>query len=439
MIIKFLPIIFVAVLCFNSLTVSAKRIVLDFSDATLSPTSQTSSSCTFEYDGIELKFGKAELRTQFGDLKVSDSNSYVKTSGNYYIRNIIFYFNTAITAGQKNIIYSYHPENSTNYTDDTTLYSNENSDATYSSQIEAFTKNLKFKSSNGKTMYFSKIVVYYADINDVESVSSASEFNHNADQGIYSFSNSLIVNRVESENVKVNVEGEDVDVKMYLIYAADETGAVCISVPENAFSESLTLPKANQTLSNLAGLLTISYNSDDTFRKEPVMKWTEEYPITYEIGESVSTTTNVITKIDATKIMMDENVNREFLLSTFEVKYIENLPYYVSTEDTSISIPINDRFNVLETTTLADISSNVNFILGKVESEGDTNENIGSSEYVAYPVYSGVSAGIGNVSEGIEQECVKYYNLQGAIVEKPHVGGIYIRQCGQTVEKIVVR
>ena len=140
----------------------------------------------------------------------------------------------------------------------------------------------------------------------------------------------------------------------------------------------------------------------------------------------------IISDINPLDVANDININREFLLTSMILVYVEDCPYYASIDsETEILLPVKDRFGVLNS--LINESGEANFILSKEYSDD-------ISEYVAYPLDKESLTDLDSVYDNYENEDfreVKYFDINGIPLQTPPSSGIYIKVSKNGVEKVI--
>lgn len=430
--INFLRITFILLIIFslNSFTAKSKKVVFDFSDLSLEHTYKDKSNDYDEYvfkkDGAEIIFKDANWKVadNYYYLKIKKSstiNSYINlTNANAEISRVVFKFHS----GSNNNKITYSIDNR-----DESLDMSEINDSFYSA-CDVNVSSFYFKSTLGNSL-IKEIIVYYTDKSQIETVGSSIEFNNNSNGGVYSISVPLHVFRVEKVKRQYidGISGEEFIESTNEIYVSDGSGGICISIPDNMIQNDFILPIRGTVLNNLTGKLQVNYNTDDSFSSTPLMVCDDENIITYNIDNNITQELFVITDIEPFNILQDKYLNREFLLSNMELRYIDNAPYYLSLDSSEIIIPIVDKFGALNS--LSNESGQANFILSKSMIEGYS--------YVAYPVEKERLTDIKSFDHLIEsEENVRYFDIKGNAVYNPSETGVYIRISKYGVEKIFI-
>lgn len=445
---KVIRLLLIALLGIMTQNVVAKKTVIDFSDATLSPSIEDVSGndydkYVFEVEDIKITFKEAQWKVSetYHYLRIKDSsthNSEISIGGETStITRVLFCFNPVYPAGNGKLKLNdgsgdenISPYQSTEKLTASTLWC---------SAWEGNTRKLNFCAPEGNVS-LSKIIIYYdKDTTTAEEVETVRNFNTNSPGGVYTIANELTVNRVYSETILLtDADGNEKEEVVHIIYASDAEGGICIELAASLMQEGQALPKIGNILKGLTGVLNVTYNKDNSFLSSPKMQAEEENGVSYEISETLSSVNNVITDITLTSIQDDTNVNREFLLTTLTIGQQEDGTwYYTSGGEEPITIKIEDRWGVLSSV-IQRGTGNVNFILDKRVLETSTENQEPASSYVAYPVNSEIYTSIDRNSIERRDE-IRYYNLEGQEVREPISGGIYILKTSIGTEKIIFR
>ena len=411
----------------------SKRVVFDFSDLSMSHVVEDKTGdydkYVFEKDGLILSFNDALW-------KVSDNYYYLKMKKSSTVGGTIN-FTDEDDAIITRIVYRFHSASTANKI----TISDNNIDTTidlvtvgesYYSSCDISLNKLLFKSTLGNSM-IKEIIVYYYNDKETEIVKSVSEFIKNSNNGIYELCSPIVVNRIENVGYTyINNEGVEVADTIKEIYGSDGTNGICIQIPMRMIDSNYVLPIKGSILNNLKGVLKVSYNVDDSFKESPIVVCNNNHLVSFSLDNSLAVEDFIISDINPLDVANDININREFLLTSMILVYVEDCPYYASIDsETEILLPVKDRFGVLNS--LINESGEANFILSKEYSDD-------ISEYVAYPLDKESLTDLDSVYDNYENEDfreVKYFDINGILLQTTPPSSIYIKVSKNEVEKVI--